>query len=277
MFATTNGTLIHNEIQDWLKTHKRFICGLSLDGNKYMQDTNRSNSFDMLDLDFFLNTYPNQAVKMTISQETLPFLYEGVVFAHQKGFKVNCNLAFGIDWSNQNNIDILERELHKLIEFYLINKNIEPCSMLNFPIDHVCYTGEKPKVHKWCGTGTDMKAYYIDGSSYPCQYFMPISAGEEKSKLAKSINFEKEFSYDLLDDKCKKCKIVEACPTCYGSNFVTYGNIYKKDDNLCTLTKIIVKARSYFKAKQWLNGDLNISDEKELSLLKSILIIQKNI
>ena len=54
MFATTNGTLIHDEIQDWLKNHKRFICGLSLDGNKLMQDINRSNSFDQIDIDFFI-------------------------------------------------------------------------------------------------------------------------------------------------------------------------------------------------------------------------------
>ena len=42
IFATTNGTLVHGEIQDWLKNRPFFYCGLSLDGNKLMHDINRS-------------------------------------------------------------------------------------------------------------------------------------------------------------------------------------------------------------------------------------------
>lgn len=275
-FTTTNGTLVHGEIQDWLKSHKHIVVGLSLDGTKEMHDLNRSNSFDKIDLDFFLKTYPIQHVKMTISQETLPQLAEGVIFAHKKGFKVSCNLAFGIDWSNENNVAVLERELKKLIEYYLNNPQIEPCSMLSFPIHNVCNFRKMPKLHKWCGTGTEMKAYDTDGTSYPCQFFLPLSAGEEKAKLANSINFEKEYSYDNVDEKCKNCKIVEACPTCYGSNFVAFGDIYKKDDNLCKLTKIIIKARSYFKAMQWSKNQLSLDENIERDLLESILIIQDN-
>ena len=149
MFATTNGTLIHDEIQDWLKNHKRFICGLSLDGNKLMQDINRSNSFDQIDIDFFIKQYPQQAIKMTVSQDTLPFLFDGIVYAHSKGFKVNCNLAFGIDWSDKNNVAILERELNKIIEYYLRNPEIEPCSMLNVPIEHLGTQKDKKEIKKW--------------------------------------------------------------------------------------------------------------------------------
>lgn len=35
VFATTNGTLVHGEVQDWLREHVGcFICGLSLDGTR---------------------------------------------------------------------------------------------------------------------------------------------------------------------------------------------------------------------------------------------------
>ena len=48
-FATTNGTKVHGHIQEWLTKNKdRFIAGLSLDGNREMQNTNRSNSFDQI-------------------------------------------------------------------------------------------------------------------------------------------------------------------------------------------------------------------------------------
>ena len=54
VFATTNGTLVHGEIQEWLIQHKQcFICGLSLDGTREMHNLNRSNSYDMIDLSFF--------------------------------------------------------------------------------------------------------------------------------------------------------------------------------------------------------------------------------
>ena len=276
MFATTNGTLVHDEIQDWLKNHKKFICGLSLDGNKLMQDINRSNSYDLIDIDFFIKQYPQQAIKMTVSQKTLPYLSEGIIFAHTKGFKVNCNLAFGIDWSNKNNVIILERELNKLIKYYLNNPNIEPCSMLNTPIEHLGTQKDKEKIKKWCGTGTAMKAFYVDGTAYPCQFFMPISAGKERAKRIGEINFLDNIPVSLLDKKCQSCLIREACPTCYGSNYISTGNIYSKDDNLCELTKIIIKARSYFKAMQWNLGLLKLDNKREQALLRSILLVQEN-
>lgn len=276
MFATTNGTLIHDEIQDWLKNHKRFICGLSLDGNKLMQDINRSNSFDQIDIDFFIKQYPQQAIKMTVSQDTLPFLFDGIVYAHSKGFKVNCNLAFGIDWSDKNNVAILERELNKIIEYYLRNPEIEPCSMLNVPIEHLGTQKDKKEIKKWCGTGTAMKAFYVDGNVYPCQFFMPISAGKDKAKKLGEIKFVDSIPVELLDEKCQSCLIREACPTCYGSNYISTGNIYSKDYNLCELTKIIIKARSYFKAMQWNMGILKLDEKREQALLRSILLIQEN-
>ena len=65
-------------------------------------------------------------VKMTISRETLPTMAEGVIYAHKRGFEVSCNLAYGIDWSDPDNVAILDRELHKLIDFYIANPQITP-------------------------------------------------------------------------------------------------------------------------------------------------------
>lgn len=278
IFATTNGTLIHGEVQKWLKEHPCVVAGLSLDGTKKMHDINRSNSYDRIDFDFFLKTYPEQGVKMTISQETLPFLSEGVIHAHTLGFKVNCNLAFGIDWSSQANAKFLERELKKLICYYVERPTVKPCSMLDFPIDQLgCDKSSRRMIKKWCGTGTHMCAYDVDGNAYPCQFFMPLSANKMASQLKQELKFEEDIPLEKLDSKCRECVIVEACPTCYGSNYITYGNIYKKDENLCNLTKIILKARSYFKALQWNNGLLKVDGNAEQALLRSIILIQEEL
>ena len=83
-FASTNGTFVHGEIQNWFKAHKEdFSLGLSLDGTRAMHNANRSNSFDLIDLDFFVKTWPEQGVKTTISPLTIETLAEGIIFMHK--------------------------------------------------------------------------------------------------------------------------------------------------------------------------------------------------
>lgn len=276
LFVTTNGTLVHREIQDWLKERKDyFYVGLSYDGTPYMQDINRSNSSNMVDLEFFKNTYPDQDVKMTISQESLKTLADGVIFLHEKGFQVSCNLAYGIDWSDSANKRILEQELYKLMQYYFEHPNIVPCSMLNDSLTNVANAFNEKKMIRYCGAGIGTEAYHSDGEKYPCTLFLPISIGEEMAKQAqKIVFFNDEIPNEYVEEKCRSCVIQSVCPTCYGANYAATGNIYKHEDNYCELTKIIVKARSYFQAKQWELGQLNVTDEEIPALLQSIQLIQ---
>jgi radical SAM protein with 4Fe4S-binding SPASM domain len=276
-FVDTNGTLIHGDIQDWLiENTDCFSCGLSYDGTYEMQNINRCNSADMIDLDFFLKQYAKEDIKMTVSPETLHMLADGVIFLHEKGFEISCNLAYGVDWSDKSFPEILERELKKLIEYYIENPDITPCSMLNMGIETIAYGTDK--IFRYCGCGLDMTAYDVDGKSYPCHLFMPLSAGKKKAARAGELTFyDEEIPIELIEDKCKKCVIKSICPTCYGSNYISFRDIYKHDDSYCKLIKIIMKARSYFKGKQWELGRLKLSHENEQMLLKSILMIQENL
>ena len=277
IFATTNGTLIHGAIQEWLTKHAgTFVCGLSLDGTREMHNVNRSNSYDSIDLDFFLKTYPQQEIKMTVSKETLSDFAQGVIELHNKGFRVSCNLAYGIDWSALENETILARELNKLVDFYLSNPQVEPCSMLETGIDLVGLNQEY--VSRYCGAGFYMRTYDVDGTNYPCQFFMPLSVGKEKAEDSLSIEFPSSIIPDsLLDGKCRNCVIRSSCPNCFGSNYASTGNIYKRDDNMCRLTKIIFKARSYFRAKQWELGQLQASPDDLDVLLRAIVKIQEEL
>lgn len=273
MFATTNGVLVHGQIKSWLSKHKdTFICGLSLDGTRDMHNINRCNSFDSIDIDFFASTYPSQGVKMTISQETLPHLSDGVIFAHSKGFVVSCNLAYGIDWSKRENSGLLERELLKLIDFYIRNPAIKPCTILSGSINNLGYPNIANRAY--CGAGNFMHAYDVNGDLYPCQFFMPVSVGKENAKRAGEINFYNIIPDELNDHDCLYCKLSPICPTCYGSNYAMTGNIYSKDKNICELTKITIKARAYFQAMQWNKGLLSLSQEEEQAFLRFVDIIQ---
>lgn len=277
-FASTNGTLVHGEIKEWLKKSPYFVCGLSYDGTPDMTNINRSNSANKIDLSFFKEQYPNQPVKMTISKETLPYLSEGVIFLQRKGFDVSCNLAYGIDWSDNTNKEILENELMKLVEFYLNNPELKPCSMLDMSISNIANTYSSKKYMRYCGAGISTKAYDVNGVEYPCQFFMPLSVGEEKARESLNLTFyDKSIPEKNIEEKCRDCIVQSICPTCYGSNYASTGSIYIHDNNMCALNKIQLKARSYFKAMQWKLGQLNLSKREEINLLKSIKLIQENI
>lgn len=276
LFASTNGTLVHGEIQDWLRKRPYFYCGLSLDGTKYMQDINRSCSFDKIDIDFFKELYPKQGIKMTVSDLSLPHLAEGVIYLHRLGFNVDCNLAYGIDWSKDDNRKIIEEQLKRLIDFYIKNPYTKPCKMLSYDISSVmlCIENAPQEVRRWCGVGNGMNTYDVDGDGYPCQFFMPLSVGEKRAKESKMLNFVDMIPCHRLDEKCRSCPYVMACPTCYGSNYYANGDIYQKADDYCNLMKIIFKACAYFKAEQWANKQLDLSKEEEVLLLRSIQTIQ---
>ena len=120
-----------------------------------------------------------------------------------------------------------------------------------------------------------MRSYDVDGRVYPCQFFMPLSVGEDKAQKANEIVFpSEEIPKELLDDKCRSCIVRAACPNCFGANYAATGSIYQRDDNMCRLTKIIMKARSYFRAKQWEFGQLHETEDDLQTLLRAIIHIQ---
>lgn len=274
-FVSTNGTLLTSDIKKWLEEHKeQFWCGLSYDGTPQMQNINRDHSASKIDLDFFARNWPTQGVKMTISRETLPNLAEGVIFLHKKGFRVNCNLAYGPDWTDKSCRSVLEEQLLTLIDYYLENPDVKPCSMLDMEIIFVSDSAKR-EYTKWCGAGTNMRVYSPDGVCYPCHFFEPLSIGEELARKSLLIDFSKPAQ--LMDHDCQGCCLLPICPTCYGSNYAATGDVAKKDKALCSLTKIQAMANSYFKYRvlsESNDEELGITIEQRKLLTDAILAIQ---
>ena len=278
-FITTNGVLLDEEMKEWLKAHTDALqIGLTLDGTREMHNENRSGSFDDIDLAFFRDTYPEESVKMTISLGTLPRLAEGVIFCHKAGFDVSCNLAYGIDWESEENRAIFSEQLMKLIEFYLANPEYKPCAILD--VNRIkSIAGQEDRSYRLCGAGYAMRAYDCDGTCYPCQYFLPICVGDEKAEKSLTLDFSNfSLADNQVDEKCKKCFIRNACPTCYGNNYATTGDIYKRDMRICKMNIIQFQAISYFAVKLFEADRLTEFDTQErAAILKSALAILKNL
>lgn len=276
-FATTNGTLIHGEIQEWLiKYHKYVSVGLSLDGNRSAHNINRCGSFDNIDINFFLKYYPNQTVKMTISEYSLPYLAESISYVHSLGFLLECNLAYMVDWTSADLIPILVEQLNLLIDYYLVHPNAPKCKMLNFRLELLSTSEENPDEYlKYCGVGTRMRCYDINGNAYPCHLFSPLSAGRFSVKFG-DIDIREKIPKSFLNSKCANCYYLRICPSCIGSNYLSTGNLYVPDDARCKLYRIIFEANAKLKALQWQRHLLEFSSlDEEQALLRSILKIQQ--
>ena len=147
-YATTNGVLLNDEMKEWFRDHKEtFVLGLSLDGLPETHNYNRSNSYDKIDIKFFKETWPNQGVKMTISEYSLKRLADNVIYIHNLGFKEidGVNLFEGeFDWSDEKYIKIIIPELKKLVDFYVENDGLMINQMLGRQID-MCEEPNRPK------------------------------------------------------------------------------------------------------------------------------------
>lgn len=271
-FATTNGTLIHKHIQQWVfENRSRFYCGLSIDGTKWMHDVNRSSSFDQIDIDFFAKTWADQSIKMTISNETLPYLYEGVLFLQNKGFKVECNLAEGIDWSNSSALTTLHTQLMKLATYFLQNDSTIIPRILD--IDFKILENEQ-RFTKWCGAGENsMCTIDVDGQVYPCQMFTPLSAGK-LSKVKEQIPLKEELLYD---ESCRNCILGRVCGTCYGTNYLLTGNPAKRNHNMCKIMRIRAIVSAFYNSKKIEKsiGTAEMTEEEARSIYSTLNGIKK--
>lgn len=280
--AATNGTLIHGDIQNWFSLHaKSFTLCLSLDGNKEMHNINRSNSYSLIDFDFFRNTYPNQLVKMTISPKTINMLYEGVVDIVKKGFRLTANLAYGCDWDSTQLKKNYANQLLKLSEFFINNPEYQPpYKLMNMNLTNlgIClYKKSKPNYGKGCGAGEHLYCYDSYGEKHPCQMFMPSSAG---TTCYKGIQIEDE---DItLSKECIKCPINMLCSPCCGFNYNLNKDFIRRRNSLCDYYIIECLNYSYFlfqmlKSKSKYRITENLSDSQIAVNLKAIEYLQKEI
>lgn len=234
----TNGTQLSDEIKKWINKNKmRLYIGISVDGSKHSHNINRNNSFDSIDIDFF-KQLPLISNKMTVSKQSLSNIYNDVVFIQNLGMEFTINLAYGVEWKEED-VKILEEQLDRLINYYKKHPEYKPCSMLNMPIDGISLKPIK-KIRKYCGIGTGTVCYDVKGNMHACQVFSPMSI-----KCEPETKFEEYIDICVLDSKCKKCILVDCCPTCYASNYLESGNFFHKSDVRCKIIKLYFKATAY--------------------------------
>lgn len=239
-YATTNGTLLTPEIKRWCSDHRNeFVLALSLDGAKETHDHNRSGSFDRIDLDFFRETYPNQSVKMTLTEFSLPRLAENVKFIHEKGFRYigGVNLCEGeFDWSKREYVEILKQQLKELADYYVEHDDLPLNQMFDKHLDLCESIRKEPK--KWCGIGDGAIFFDVDGTHYPCPFATPMTFGKDDMVRITATDFSNPNEF--IDRDCfESCYIYPVCPTCAAANYLTEKSFKRRDKRRCDIQKLI--------------------------------------
>lgn len=271
-FLETNGTLVHGKFQEWLQRHKGVVyAGLSLDGTPETHNRNRSNSYNDIDIQFFLKNYPEQSVRMTVNSSTIGNLSKDIEHLHDLGFlDVVATFAHGIAWG-QEQVKSLRHELQKLCDYYLAHPEISESSIFDMSLPRILRV---EKIERWCGTGTSMVSYGIDGTRYPCHVFQSNATGASAAIRLGEICFERIA--DSRDPECSGCILEPICPNCYGMNYVTNGHVSQRDKRLCEVVKVRALAVSYLRAQQIDRNLATLNPTKIYQTIAAIKAIQRD-
>lgn len=277
-YATTNGTLLNDERKKWLREHRdKIVLGLSIDGAPRSHNYNRCNSFDLIDIDFFKTTWPNQGVKMTISEYSLGHLAENLIFLHKLGFTDigGVNLFEGeFDWDDEKYILTLIPQLKQLVSFYVENDHLKINQMLDKNIEMCAIPNKKKK--KWCGIGVGTIFFDTDGKRYPCTFITPMTFNENELKQIEETDFKNESNF--VDDDCfNNCYIYPVCPYCPAANFKITKSFCVRDKSKCRIQKLITLYSADLQAKRLLKNPSAFSQNKIPLIVESVKNIRKQI
>lgn len=234
-----------------------------------MNKKNRGISISEDTLKFFRHTWAKQPIKMTIFPYTIHNIGEGIIYAHQKGWEVSANLAYGVDWEISL-IHIYYIELKKLSDFYLTNISINKCSIFNQNL-HTIFETASPQ--RKCRAGKLLQSHDTEGNCYPCHTFGPNTL---ITKEWENVYNEDFTNNELLfeDDEYSDCLLKNICSTCYGLNFLERHHIGKRDKRLCPFIKIEKLVLSQYKIQSILQKDIkDISETEYLELFSALATI----
>lgn len=257
-FISTNGTVLTEDMKEWFSIRKDKIClGLSLDGDKDSQNYNRSNSFDLIDIDFFVRNWPQQNFKMTLSEYSIRNYAHDVKYIHSLGVGINGgDVCVGnYSWNNEELYSLFAKQLLELIDYY--EQNSDKRNSL-FELDLAACT--VPRVdRKCCGCGTSISYYETDGMKYPCTFIAPMGFPAVQLQKMQEIDFSSVKNF--TDEECKdKCYLYNVCKTCAAEDFMLSGRFDVHNKRNCGLKKIIAIAVAELQMRKIIK-DPNIYDK----------------
>ena len=276
---SSNGCLFHKkEVRDFCEKYsKNLSLGISIDGCPEIHDKNRvfpdgtgSMETIMKWWPWYKKYFPREAeqTKATCARDSIPFLYESLVFMHETlGMRyINQNFIMEDTGCTEDDYKELDRQLELCAKYVL-----DHCDDLNWSmIDHQflpeCNTPDlnNPNDDFYkrgrCGSGC-MPTCAIDGKIYPCFRWLAhtqngkddvMCVGNVEEGFINIDNFVKVQKGSTRDNctrdpKCRECEFEPCCTYCIGGCYAEHGD-FIRTTHICEIIKLQCKwARWYWK------------------------------
>lgn len=246
---TTNGTLINEKIEKFLKDNK-FVIQISIDGKKEKHNANRYDINGVGSYETVIKKTENLrkdslvSARATVSSNNMGYVE---IFEHlvSLGFRV-VPIAIAKNMLKDSDYSELYKEYEKYIDHFekLIQKGdiAKAKKMIDLlsAIEKIEYGSER---YLGCGVARNMYAVDIDGRLYPCHRFVAnkeYSLGDIKNGVStKRSEFIKNLHIGN-HDQCKDCWAQNLClGGCPNENLLETGSINKASQKNCILTKLM--------------------------------------
>ena len=264
---STNGINYHTpEVQAFIKKNiEHLSIGITIDGTELKHDLNRiykgngrgSYKDVVRNIPLWLEQFPNDSTKVTISSADIPYIKESVLHLYGLGIhEVNINCVFEDVW-NEGDDEKFEEQLLQLADAIIDGGYYKDyaCSFysetLGKPLD------VKLENQNWCGAGR-MLSIDAEGNFYPCTRFAQYSLREKRAwiigNVRNGIDKNKLRPFLTLDrttqsrQECIDCEVASGCAWCQGENYdaAESDTIYQRSVAICKMHKARVRANNYY-------------------------------
>ena len=271
---TTNGTLLTEEILQYMKANKVGIL-FSIDGHKAIQDYNRPtatgvSSYDLLEknISLILKYFPNTTFRSTIIPDTCEQTWESIQFAIKRGYKTLFTTPNVFEVWSEEKRSILAKQIHQYSEYYVecFRKGTTPIKFTTLEtamkrvkdINSAARSGDyRAKryctAYGKCGLGSGAGCSIApNGDIYTCQE-MPSNYGKDSIFHVGSIytgvdDSKRQALVDSYDPAkarggdCQKCKYNRICDGgCPANNFMINEDIHINAEAYCWWRQIVLK------------------------------------
>ena len=179
---TTNGVLLDEDKVDFFYKNNVDIL-LSFDGLKVIQNKQRPgkeiDSYNTIikNIPYYILRYPNATMRMTLTKDSIPYLFDTVIFAEELGFNKivfvpNAYEQWGIEEEKEYDVQLQKIGLHIYKSFFNNKQPIRVAPIIEtFNKIHLSlFNGLKFNNNIMrCGLGTTSCAITPNGDIIPCQ------------------------------------------------------------------------------------------------------------
>lgn len=267
-FSTNGINYDSDAVQRFIQKNRNHVgIGITIDGTQKKHDLNRIWKGDgpergsyqdvVKNIPLWLEQFPHEGTKVTISSADIPFIAESVLHLYSLGIHtVNINAVFEDVWDEGDDLRFEEQLM--LLADAIIDQKLYTDHYCSFFQENIGkpMNPETENVN-WCGAGR-MLSIDANGFFYPCTRFAQYSLRDKKAWIIGDVNngvdpnrlrpFLTLNRCDQSNSECIECEVASGCAWCQGENYdaADTPTVYQRATAICKMHKARVRANNYF-------------------------------